>query len=108
MSSYNIRDLALENLEYRKILETHDDFQLVLMTLQPRSTSVHSEIPEETHDTTQFLYCEKGAGLAFVDSKVFALTDGCCVVIPAHTLHRIVNVSSETLHLYTIYCSPEH
>jgi mannose-6-phosphate isomerase-like protein (cupin superfamily) len=101
----NIERDTLENGDYRRVLFTGRNTQLVLMTLQPRE-EIGSEVHEE-HD--QFIRIEAGTGKVVLDGKEHALSDGVAVVIPAGVRHNVVNTSaSEPLRLYTLYSPPEH
>lgn len=101
----NIEKDTLENEDYRRVLFTGPNLQLVLMTLQPGE-----EIGLETHDEhDQFIRIEAGSGVARLDDEEHELADGVTVVIPAGTRHNVVNTSqTEPLRLYTIYTPPEH
>lgn len=101
----NIEKDTLENEDYRRVLFTGPNLQLVLMTLQPGE-----EIGLETHDEhDQFIRIEAGEGVARLNDEEHELSDGIAVVIPAGTRHNVVNTStSEPLRLYTIYSPPEH
>lgn len=101
----NIERDTLENEDYRRVLFTGPNLQLVLMTLQPGE-----EIGLETHDEhDQFIRIEAGEGVARLNDEEHELSDGITVVIPAGTRHNVVNTSnSEPLRLYTIYGPPEH
>jgi mannose-6-phosphate isomerase-like protein (cupin superfamily) len=101
----NIERDSLENENFRKVLYTAPNLQLVLMTLQPGE-----EIGLETHDDgDQFFRVEGGEGEAILDGETHRLGDGDIVIIPAGVEHNIVNTSGDTpLHVYTIYTPPEH
>ena len=101
----NIERDTLENEDYRRVLFTGPNLQLVLMTLQPGE-----EIGLETHDEhDQFIRIEAGEGVARLNDEEHELSDGISIVIPAGTRHNVVNTSkSEPLRLYTIYSPPEH
>ncbi len=101
----NIERDTLENENYRRVLFTGPHMQLVLMTLRPGE-----EIGSETHDEhDQFIRVEAGSGIVRLDEEEHELADGVSVVIPAGTLHNVINTSkSEPLRLYTIYTPPEH
>jgi mannose-6-phosphate isomerase-like protein (cupin superfamily) len=101
----NIERDTLENSNFRRVLFTAPNLQLVLMTLQPGE-----EIGLETHEHgDQFFRVEAGEGEAVLDGERHKLADGDVVVIPAGTEHNIVNTSSsEALKVYTIYTPPEH
>jgi mannose-6-phosphate isomerase-like protein (cupin superfamily) len=101
----NIERDTIANEDYRRVLFTGPNTQLVLMTLKPGE-----EIGEETHgEHDQFIRVEAGEGVVLLDGKRTALADGSAVVIPAGTRHNVVNTSkSEPLKLYTLYSPPEH
>ncbi len=101
----NIEKATLKNDNFRKVLYTVKHSQLVLMSLRPGE-----EIGEETHDTLdQFFRFEKGEGKVVIEGKESEIKDGFAVVIPAGTLHNIINTSqTEFLKLYTIYSPPNH
>ena len=107
MSGYvtNIEKDTLENEDFRRVLFTGPNTQLVLMTLQPGE-----DIGLETHEEhDQFIRVESGEGEVVLNGKHHQLGDGSAVVIPAGVEHNVTNTSSSTrLKLYTLYSPPEH
>lgn len=100
----NIEEDTLENQDFRRVLYTAKNSQLVLMSLR-----ANEEIGEEVHELDQFIRIEAGQGLAVLDGVAHRLSDGSAVVIPAGTKHNVINVSdTEELKLYTLYSPPEH
>lgn len=100
----NIEKVALENENFRKVLYTSKNSQLVVMSLKPRE-----EIGEEVHHLDQFIRCEAGEGKAILDGVEHNLSDGFVVLVPAETGHNIINTSTEKpLKLYTLYSPPNH
>jgi mannose-6-phosphate isomerase-like protein (cupin superfamily) len=100
----NIEQLTLENENFRQVLYTAKNSQLVLMSLQPGE-----EIGEEVHTVDQFFRIEKGEGFAVINGDKSGITDGSAVIVPAGCTHNIVNTSSDAaLKLYTIYSPPNH
>ena len=100
----NIEQLSLENENFRKVLYTAKNSQLVLMSLRPSE-----DIGEEVHELDQFLRIESGVGKAVLDGVEHELTDGFAIVVPAGTKHNIINTSTDQfLKLYTIYSPPNH
>jgi mannose-6-phosphate isomerase-like protein (cupin superfamily) len=101
----NIEEKALENGYFREVLYTAPHSQLVVMSI-----GVGEDIGQETHGgTDQFIRVEAGSGKAILNGEEHTLSDGSAVVIPAGTMHNVVNVSgSEPLKLYTLYTPPEH
>jgi len=100
----NIEKETLENNNFRRVLYTGKNSQLVLMSLKPQE-----EIGMEVHpDNDQFFRFEKGEGKCVIDGHEYALKDGSAIVVPAGAEHNIINISqTEDLKLYTIY-SPAH
>ncbi|MCC7160214.1 cupin domain-containing protein [Candidatus Nomurabacteria bacterium] len=100
----NIEKDTLENTNFRKVLYTGKNSQLVLMSLKPKE-----DIGMEVHpDNDQFFRFEKGMGKVFIDGNEYEVSDGSVIIVPAGAEHNVVNVSeAEDLKLYTIY-SPAH
>jgi mannose-6-phosphate isomerase-like protein (cupin superfamily) len=99
----NIEKLSLENENFRKVLYTAKNSQLVLMSLL-----AGEEIGEEIHDVDQFFRVEKGTGLALLEGIAHEITDGSIVVVPAGTKHNVINTGSDQMKLYTLYMPPHH
>src|SRR5579883_3126621 len=99
----NIEKLSLENENFRQVLYTDKNSQLVLMSLR-----AGEDIGEEVHDVDQFLRVEKGAGQAILDGVSHDIADGSVIVVPAGTRHNIINSGSESMKLYTLYMPPHH
>lgn len=100
----NIEEASLENDDFRQVLYTAPFSQLVLMSLAPGE-----EIGEEVHEGDQFIRCDEGEGLAFIDGAEHAITDGFAVLVPAGARHNIRNTStSDAMKLYTLYAPPHH
>lgn len=100
----NIEKLTLENTDFRRVLYTAKNSQLVLMSIAPGD-----EIGMEVHHLDQFLRIEAGTGKAILDGVEHEVSDGSAIVVPAGAEHNIVNVSTEhPLKLYTVYSPPEH
>ncbi|OGI29384.1 MAG: cupin [Candidatus Moranbacteria bacterium RIFOXYA12_FULL_44_15] len=100
----NIEKLTLANENFRQVLYTAKNSQLVLMALKPGE-----EIGEETHTLDQFLRIEAGMGKAVLDDVEHMIEDGTAIIVPAGMKHNFINTSeTEMLKLYTIYSPPEH
>ncbi len=101
----NIEQLTEDNSDFRRVLYTAADCQLVLMSLLPGE-----EIGLETHDEgDQFFRFESGTGQVVIDESVYTVTDGDAVIVPMGAQHNVINTSqTETLKLYTIYAPPHH
>ncbi len=101
----NIEKLTLENKNFRKVLYTAKNLQLVLMNLKPGEN-----IGVETHpDNDQFFRFEAGEGRVFVDGTSYEVGDGDVVIVPAGSEHNVLNMSNKKdLQFYTIYATPHH
>lgn len=99
----NIEKLTLENDNFRKVLYTDKNSQLVLMSLLPGE-----EIGEEVHDVDQFLRIEKGSGKAVLNDISHDIKDGSAIIVPAGTKHNIVNDDTSKMKLYSLYMPPHH
>ena len=100
----NLEEQTLANDNFRQVLFTAKNCQLVLMSLLPGE-----EIGEEIHELDQFIRFEAGEGKVVLDGAETAVSDGFAVVIPAGVKHNVINTSADAkLKLYTIYTPPEH
>ncbi len=101
----NIENEALKNKNFRKVLYTSTNVQVVLMSLEPEE-----EIGFEIHDISdQFFRVESGEGKVIIDSEKFLIKDGDAIVVPAGSRHNVMNVSkTEPLKFYTLYMPPHH
>ncbi len=100
----NIEEATNSNGDFRRVLYTGKNLQLVLMTLQPGD-----EIGEEVHeDRDQFFRIEDGRGTVYIDGAPSRVEDDFAVIVPAGARHNVVNTGDEPLKLYTIYGPPEH
>ncbi len=99
----NIEKLSRENENFRQVLYTDKNSQLVLMSLLPKE-----EIGEEVHDVDQFLRVEKGTGTAILNGVAQEIEDGSVILVPAGTAHNIVNTGPDPMKIYTLYMPPHH
>ena len=100
----DIAQLSERNTDFRRVLYTAENLQLVLMTLEPGE-----EIGEEVHeDRDQFFRIEEGNGIVDIDGVPNHVEDDFAVIVPAGARHNVRNTGSAPLRLYTIYGPPEH
>ncbi|MCK5095752.1 MAG: cupin domain-containing protein [Candidatus Pacebacteria bacterium] len=99
----NIEKATLENEDYRRVLYTAKNSQLVLMNIKPGD-----EIGMEVHELDQFIRIEKGKAKVILDGEEHSAEDDWAVVIPAGTDHNVINTGDMDLKLYSIYSPPEH
>ena len=92
------------NNDFRRVLYTGHNLQLVLMTLQPGD-----EIGAEVHeDRDQFFRFEEGRGQVDIDDNTYDVVDGSGVIVPQGARHNVRNTGDAPLKLYTLYGPPEH
>ncbi|MGA9252209.1 MAG: cupin domain-containing protein [Roseobacter sp.] len=100
----DIEKLTELNNNFREVLYTGKNLQLVLMALQPGE-----DIGEEVHgDRDQFFRFETGSGEVWIDDTANLVKADDGVIVPAGAKHNVVNTGSEPLRFYTIYGPPEH
>ena len=101
----DVEKATKDNEDFRRVLYTTEDNQLVLMTLQPGE-----DIGAEVHEVTaQFFRFEEGEGKCEVDGTEYKVKDGDSVIVPQGVKHNIINTSdTKKLKLYTLYSPPVH
>lgn len=99
----NIEKETLENNNFRKVLYTAKNSQLVVMSINP-----DDDIGEEVHKLDQFIRIEKGNAKVVLNGVESPLPADNAVVIPAGTRHNVINIGDEPLKLYSLYSPPEH
>lgn len=100
----DIEDMTEQNSDFRRVLYTGKQLQLVLMAIQPGE-----EIGEEVHpDRDQFFRIEDGKGEVSIDGHTTKIESDSAILVPAGARHNIRNTGKEPLKLYTLYGPPEH
>jgi mannose-6-phosphate isomerase-like protein (cupin superfamily) len=99
----NLEKDTIENENFRKVLNTTEKSQLVVMSLLPGE-----DIGEEVHDVDQFIRLEEGSGKAVLDGVEYDIEDDWAIVVPAGSMHNIINTGDTKMKLYTVYTPPEH
>jgi mannose-6-phosphate isomerase-like protein (cupin superfamily) len=100
----NIERLTTENRDFRRVLYTTEQSQLVVMAIPPGE-----HIGAEVHDDVdQFFRVEEGTGMVDLAGSRTPLVPGSAIVIPAGTEHDIINTGALPLQLYTLYSPPHH
>jgi mannose-6-phosphate isomerase-like protein (cupin superfamily) len=99
----DIERLAVSNEDFRRVLYTAKNCQLVLVALEPGAA-----IGMEVHELDQFFRVEEGTGEAILDGVRTAIRPGFAIVVPAGATHNIVNTGKAPLKLYTLYAPPNH
>lgn len=92
------------NTDYRKVIATGADSQLVLMNLQPGD-----DVGEEVYgEVDQITVVVDGTGRLEMTGEDGPIEVGDCIFAPAGVRHNIINDSEGELKLYTIYAPPEY
>jgi mannose-6-phosphate isomerase-like protein (cupin superfamily) len=100
----NIEELTEANKDFRQVLYTGQNLQLVLMSLKPGQ-----DIGAETHAThDQFFRVEKGKGKIVIDGVSQKLKSGAGIVVPTGAQHNLINTGDKPMKIYTIYGPPNH
>jgi mannose-6-phosphate isomerase-like protein (cupin superfamily) len=100
----NIEELTEKNSDFRRVLYTGKNLQLVLMSIRPGD-----EIGEEVHhDRDQFFRVEAGQGEIRIDGNRTSVKADDAIIVPAGARHNLVNTGAAPLQVYSIYGPPEH
>lgn len=100
----DIAKLARDNDNFREVIYTGRNSQLVLMSLK-----VNEDIGEETHEAVdQILFFVEGKGQAILNGQSHDFTAGDVSFVPAGTKHNFINTGTANLKLYTVYSPPNH
>jgi mannose-6-phosphate isomerase-like protein (cupin superfamily) len=100
----DIEGLTEANTDFRHVLYTGKNLQLVLMSLKPQQ-----DIGMETHAThDQFFRIEKGRGEISIDGVTQKVESGMGIVVPAGARHNLTNTGDTPMQVYTIYGPPNH
>ena len=86
----DIERATLANEDFRRVLYTGKNLQLVLMTLPPGC-----DIGEEVHeDRDQFFRIEEGEGEIRIDGVANKVEDDFAVIVPAGARHNVINTGT--------------
>lgn len=100
----NIIEETADNDNFRRVLFTGLNSQLVVMSIPPGG-----EIGKETHKyTEQTLFFLSGTGKGELNGKQFPIIPGDVVVVVPGTEHNFWNTGTEALKVYTVYAPPNH
>ena len=100
----NITNDAQENENFRQVMFTGKNSQLVIMSIPPGG-----EVGKETHKyTEQTLFFLSGTGMGELDGKQFPIIPGDVVIVVPGTEHNFWNTGADALKIYTVYAPPNH
>jgi mannose-6-phosphate isomerase-like protein (cupin superfamily) len=100
----NLREQALKNTDFRRVVYTGKKVQFTVMSIPPEG-----EVGAETHkNVEQVFFCVAGAGEANYGGKKSEFSEGDVLVVPPGTNHNIENTGEKALKFYTSYSPPNH
>jgi mannose-6-phosphate isomerase-like protein (cupin superfamily) len=100
----NIIKATQDNTDFRRVLFTGLNSQLVVMNILPGG-----EVGAETHKyTEQTLFFLSGTGKGELNGKQFPINSGDVVVVVPGTEHNFWNTGTVPLKIYTVYAPPNH
>ena len=100
----NIIKDAHDNANFRRVVFTGKNSQLVVMSVPPGG-----EVGKETHKyTEQTLFFLSGTGQGELDGAEFPIGPGDVAVVVPGTEHNFWNTGTEYLKIYTVYAPPNH
>ena len=100
----NIVKDTQENDNFRRVLFTGANSQLVVMSIPPGGV-VGAEVHKYTEQTLFFL---SGEGVGEFDGKKFPIGPGDVAVVVPGTEHNFTNTGKEDLKIFTVYAPPNH
>lgn len=100
----DIAKLARENNNFREVIYTGENSQLVLMNIK-----TNEDIGEETHEKVdQILFFVEGKGRGIINGQSHDFAAGDVAFVPAGAKHNFINTGTINLKLYTVYSPPNH
>jgi mannose-6-phosphate isomerase-like protein (cupin superfamily) len=100
----DIEALTVGNGDFRRVLYTGHNLQLVVMSLKPGE-----QIGAEVHDDRdQFFRVEQGVARIEIDGVAHEVGADGVAIVPQGARHNVINAGAEDLKLYTLYGPPEH
>ena len=100
----NIKEEALKNNFFRKVLYTGKNSQVVVMSLNPKE-----DIGMEVHKKyDQILVNVSGKGTCILNKKKLKFDENSMAYVPKGTWHNFINTGKTRLKLFTIYSPPNH
>jgi mannose-6-phosphate isomerase-like protein (cupin superfamily) len=100
----DIIGMARTNEDFRRVLDTGEHSQVVVMTIP-----VGGDIGEEVHpNVDQILIFVEGSADAVLDGERTPVGPNDLVFVKAGTRHNFINTADTPFRLVTIYAPPEH
>jgi mannose-6-phosphate isomerase-like protein (cupin superfamily) len=99
----DIVKMTEQNADFRHVLFTGRNVQVVAMTLRPGE-----DIGEEVHKVDQCFFFIQGTAQTLVGGSNATVGKDGVLCVPAGMRHNIRNAGREPLKLYTTYSPPQH
>lgn len=99
----DIGELTEQNTDFRHVLFTGRNIQVVAMALRPGE-----DIGEEVHKVDQCFFFVRGTAQTIVGGNTASAYKNGVLCVPAGTRHDVRNSGKEDLKLYTTYAPPQH
>lgn len=100
----DINQQAIDNENFRKVIETGEHTQVVVMSIPP-----DGEIGEEIHeDNDQLLMVVSGEARLLLGDEETEFEEGDAVLVPAGVNHNVMNAGNDSLKIITTYSPPHH
>jgi mannose-6-phosphate isomerase-like protein (cupin superfamily) len=99
----DITNMTKENADFRRVLFTGKNLQVVAMQLRPGE-----DIGEEVHPVDQCFFVVEGTAQTTVAGSAGTLESGGVLCVPGGTRHDVKNVGRDNLKLFTTYAPPQH
>lgn len=98
------KDTKKHKGEFFKILETTENSQTAVMTIEPGEDSGAHGI----HPGDQVIYCIEGKGEIEIKEEKHPIKEGEFLTIPAKTKHKGYNTGEKDFFFITIYAPPAY
>ncbi len=100
----DIRQQAIDNTYYRKVVDTGNNTQIVVMSIE-----VSDDVGEEVHpDNEQVLINAAGQGKTVLNDVTTDFNENDLVVVRPGVKHNFINTGDTPLKIITIYAPPHH
>jgi|SRR3989344_1420702 len=100
----DLKHLAKDNTNFRKVMYTGPNAQTVIMSLKPGE-----DIGEEVHEAIdQLFFFIKGEAEVIINNQLTKVVKHDFAYVPKGSRHNIKNTGMEDLKLITIYTPPAH
>ena len=101
--SGDIQALTDQNVDFRRVLFTGRNIQIVAMSLRGEE-----DIGEETHEVDQCFFFVEGVAKVTIEGSTSTAGKDGVVCVPAGIRHNIRNAGRAELKLFTTYAPPQH